>query len=133
MSPSIRPKGPKSSPFAFSRQKPENWMARNGEEQCRRPRKVKQDRGTASRLRPEGGLIMLLEGKVAVVTGGGRGIGAAICRVLAREGAAVAVNYSASREKAEQVARQITEAGGQALAVGADVQNTEAVQAMVEQ
>jgi 3-oxoacyl-[acyl-carrier protein] reductase len=78
-------------------------------------------------------MIMLLEGRVVVVTGGGRGIGAAICRVLAREGAAVAVNYSASREKAEQVARQITEAGGRALAVGADVRDAEAVRAMVEQ
>src|SRR5262249_38356894 len=76
---------------------------------------------------------MLLEGRVAIVTGGGRGIGAAICRVLAREGAAVAVNYSASQEKAEQTARQIAEAGGRALAVRADVRDPEAVKAMVEQ
>src|SRR5947207_5925790 len=76
---------------------------------------------------------MLLEDRVAIVTGGGRGIGAAICRVLAREGAAVAVNYSASQEKAEQVVRQITGAGGRALAVCADVRDPEAVNAMVEQ
>src|SRR5438552_3875708 len=76
---------------------------------------------------------MLLEGRVALVTGGGRGIGAAISRVLAREGAAVAVNYSASQAKAEQVVRQITEVGGRALAVCADVRDPEAVNAMVEQ
>src|SRR5436309_3949582 len=76
---------------------------------------------------------MLLEGRVALVTGGGRGIGAAISRVLAREGAAVGVNYSASREKAERVARQITDAGGRALAAGADVRDPDAVGAMVEQ
>jgi 3-oxoacyl-[acyl-carrier protein] reductase len=76
---------------------------------------------------------MLLEGKVVIVTGGGRGIGGAISGVLAREGAAVAVNYSASREKAEQLARQIEEMGGRALAVGADVRDPDAVQAMVAQ
>jgi 3-oxoacyl-[acyl-carrier protein] reductase len=76
---------------------------------------------------------MLLEGKVVIVTGGGRGIGGAISGVLAREGAAVAVNYSASREKAEQLARQIEDTGGRALAVGADVRDPDAVQAMVAQ
>src|SRR5215208_2195425 len=76
---------------------------------------------------------MLLEGKAVIVTGGGRGIGGAISRVLAREGAAVAVNYSASREKAEQLARQIEAAGGHALPVGADVRDPAAVEAMVAQ
>ena len=76
---------------------------------------------------------MLLEGKVVIVTGGGRGIGGAISRVLAREGAAVAVNYSASREKAERLAAQIEEAGGRALAVGADVRDSAAVETMVAQ
>jgi len=74
---------------------------------------------------------MLLTGKVALVTGGGRGIGAAICRVLAREGAAVAINYSASRDRASSVAAQIREAGGQAEAFGADVRDAEATAAMV--
>jgi 3-oxoacyl-[acyl-carrier protein] reductase len=76
---------------------------------------------------------MLLEGRTVIVTGGGRGIGAAISRVLAREGAAVGVNYSASREKAERVAGQIQDAGGRALAVCADVRDPDAVRAMVEQ
>jgi 3-oxoacyl-[acyl-carrier protein] reductase len=74
---------------------------------------------------------MLLDGKVVLVTGGGRGIGAAICRVLAREGASVAVNYAASRDKAEAVVREITDAGGKAAAFGADVRDAEAVKAMV--
>jgi len=74
---------------------------------------------------------MLLTGKVALVTGGGRGIGAAICRVLAREGAAVAINYSASRDRAEAVAAQIRDAGGQAEVFGADVRDAEATAAMV--
>src|ERR1043166_9752838 len=76
---------------------------------------------------------MLLEGRVAIVTGGGRGIGAAICRVLARHGAAVAVNYSQSGEKAEQVAAAIESAGGRAGAFQADVRDADAVARMVEQ
>jgi 3-oxoacyl-[acyl-carrier protein] reductase len=74
---------------------------------------------------------MLLQGKVALVTGGGRGIGRDICRVLARHGAAVAVNYSASAEKAERVVREISEAGGAAHAFQADVRDADTVQQMV--
>ena len=74
---------------------------------------------------------MLLNKKVVLVTGGGRGIGAAICRVLAREGAIVAVNYAASEAKAHAVVAQITDAGGQAAAFGADVRDAAAVEAMV--
>ena len=76
---------------------------------------------------------MLLDGKVALVTGGGRGIGAAICRVLARNGATVAVNYSASAEKAERVVAEIQAAGGRAQAFGADVRDADAVAEMVRQ
>lgn len=75
---------------------------------------------------------MLLTGKVALVTGGGRGIGAAICRVLAREGAAVAINYSASKDRAASVAAQIRDAGGQAEIFGADVRDAGATEAMVQ-
>jgi len=62
-----------------------------------------------------------LEHKLALVTGASRGIGAAIAARLAREGAAVIVNYSASADKAEAVVNAIRAEGGQAEAVGADL------------
>ena len=61
-----------------------------------------------------------LDGKVALVTGGSRGIGAGIALRLARDGAAVAITYAASRDKADAVVRSITDAGGKALAIHAD-------------
>jgi 3-oxoacyl-[acyl-carrier protein] reductase len=62
-----------------------------------------------------------LAGKVAVVTGASKGIGAAIARHLADAGAAVVVNYASSKEGAERVVADIKARGGRALAVGADV------------
>ncbi len=75
---------------------------------------------------------MLLEGKVAIVTGGARGIGACISRTLARHGATVAVVYSASAAKSEVVVGEIEAAGGKAAAFCADVRDEAAVNAMVE-
>jgi 3-oxoacyl-[acyl-carrier protein] reductase len=68
-----------------------------------------------------------LTGKVALVTGGSRGIGAAIAQRLAREGAAVAITYSNSAQKAEEIVSSIKKAGGSALAIRADAADAAAV------
>ena len=72
-----------------------------------------------------------LQGKVAVVTGASKGIGAGIARALAREGAAVVVNYAQSRADADAVVEAITTEGGRAVAVQADVTDAEQAQALI--
>src|SRR5881628_2724282 len=62
-----------------------------------------------------------LNGKVAVVTGASKGIGAGIAKGFAAEGAAVVVNYASSRADAERVVDEITRAGGKAVAIHGDV------------
>ncbi len=73
-----------------------------------------------------------LKGRVALVTGGSRGIGRAIAVSLADAGAAVAVNYLEKATVAKQVADAIRDRGGKAMAVGADVSQGPAVKDMVE-
>ncbi len=74
-----------------------------------------------------------LEGKVALVTGGSRGIGRAIALELARRGASVAVNYYSSPDKAEEVVTQIEANGGQAVALQADVGDFQQAQNLVKE
>ncbi|MCS6776883.1 MAG: 3-oxoacyl-[acyl-carrier-protein] reductase [Chloroherpetonaceae bacterium] len=75
---------------------------------------------------------MKLQGRAAIVTGGGRGIGRAIALALAREGAKVAVNYHRNADAAEQVVACITDTGQEAFAVQADVSDAAQVEAMVQ-
>lgn len=70
------------------------------------------------------------ENKVALVTGGSRGIGRAICEALAREGASVLVNFAEESSRAKDVAAAIIQAGGRAMAIQADVASRASVQDM---
>jgi 3-oxoacyl-[acyl-carrier protein] reductase len=74
----------------------------------------------------------LLAGRVAIITGAGRGIGARTAHRFAERGAKVAVNYLRNRAAADDVVRSITQAGGEAIAVQADVREPEPVAALVE-
>jgi 3-oxoacyl-[acyl-carrier protein] reductase len=73
-----------------------------------------------------------LEGKVAVVTGGSRGIGAAIAKRLAADGASVAITYSKGADAAVSVVKAIESAGGKAIAIQADAGNADAVRNAIE-
>ncbi len=75
---------------------------------------------------------MRFEGKVAVVTGGARGIGRAIALRLAREGAGVVVNYLSNQAAADETVSQIEAAGGKAIAAQCDVSNVAQAQALID-
>ncbi len=74
-----------------------------------------------------------LEGKVAIVTGASKGIGASIAKHLANEGAAVVVNYASSKEGADAVVSEIEKAGGKAIAVKADVSKKAEIESLFAQ
>ena len=73
-----------------------------------------------------------LQGKVAVVTGASKGIGAGIAKALAMDGAAIVVNYASSRAGADAVVEAITASGGRAIAVQADVTKAAEAQGLIE-
>jgi 3-oxoacyl-[acyl-carrier protein] reductase len=76
---------------------------------------------------------MKLEGKIALVTGASRGIGREIALELAREGASVAVNYAGSEARALELVDEIKSLGTDAIAIQADVSNSDSVSEMVKQ
>jgi 3-oxoacyl-[acyl-carrier protein] reductase len=78
-------------------------------------------------------MMNMLQGRVALVTGGSGGIGAALCRRLAAEGMAVAVHYRDRVELAEKIAREIVDAGGRAVAIPADLLVPRAAELLVDQ
>jgi Dehydrogenases with different specificities (related to short-chain alcohol dehydrogenases) len=77
-------------------------------------------------------IMSSLKGKVALVTGASKGIGAAIAREFAANGAAVAVNYSGSKAEAEKVVADINKAGGKAVAIQANLSDPASIGPLVE-
>ncbi len=73
-----------------------------------------------------------LEGKIAVVTGGSRGIGAAIATGLGREGATVVINYNHSEAEAQAIVKKIEDMGSSAIALQADISDAEATKIFIE-
>ncbi len=77
-------------------------------------------------------MVKLLAGKVAIVTGGSRGIGRAIAIELANVGAKVAINYARSSSVADELVAQIVDSGGEAISIGADVSKAEQIDGLVK-
>ena len=75
---------------------------------------------------------MRFHGKIAIVTGGSKGIGAGICERLASEGATIVLNYKSSTDRAQEVARRITEAGGKVDVQCGDMGDPAAITGLVE-
>src|SRR5277367_5597629 len=84
-------------------------------------------------LQGEATMLKNLEGKIALVTGGSRGIGAAIAKRLASDGANVAITYTKGADAAASVVKEIERAGGKAIAIQADGADAEAVKKAVDQ
>jgi 3-oxoacyl-[acyl-carrier protein] reductase len=80
----------------------------------------------------KGGFMSKLANQVALVTGGSRGIGAAIAKRLAADGAAIAITYAKDAEGAAAVVKAIEGEGGKAVAIQAEATNAEAVKGAVE-
>lgn len=78
-------------------------------------------------------MAKLLEGKVVLMTGAARGIGAESCRIYGQHGAKVIVNYTNSEEKAQKVVEDVVRNGSEAIAIKADVRNFDEVKAMIDQ
>ena len=74
----------------------------------------------------------MLKNKVALITGGSRGIGKAIALLFASQGATVAINYSSSEDEAVAIVKEIQDMGGKAMAIGANVANSEDAKAMIK-
>src|SRR5271163_3196921 len=85
-----------------------------------------------SSRKTKGDFMSKLSDKVALITGGSRGIGAAIAKRLAADGAAVAITYAKDARAASEVVQAIDRAGGKAVAIQAEASNVEAVKAAVE-
>src|SRR4249919_1275984 len=83
-------------------------------------------------LQGEATVSKKLEGKIALITGGSRGIGAAIAKRMAADGASVAVTYSKGADAAASVVKAIERAGGKAIAIQADAADADAVRNAVE-
>ena len=73
-----------------------------------------------------------VDGRTALITGGSRGIGRAVALELAREGARVAINFSSNEAKAQEVADEINNAGGECIIYKANIANSKDVRAMVD-